>query len=69
LPLEPSNRSKVLSQISRQLKTPDGEALMSELSAAWDPVSLLGATPEETAYKVGQRDAYHYLVWLRDDTQ
>jgi len=64
----PSNRSKTLAQIAHLLKTPDGATLLQELSLAWEPTSLLGDNPEHTAYKVGQRDAYHYLLWLRDKT-
>jgi len=52
--------------MSEVLKTPDGEVLMEELFVTWDTISLMGGTPEETAYKVGQRDAFRHLIWLRD---
>ena len=64
---EQSSREKVLGTIARLLKTPDGEILMEELRIMWDLPTLLGDTPEFTAHNVGQRDAYYYLQWLRDN--
>jgi hypothetical protein len=43
------------------LNTPDGKVLVAELEGVWDTFSLLGDTPELTAYAVGQRDAYKFL--------
>ncbi len=66
MPQEHSSRDKTRARMSEVLKTPDGEVLMEELFVTWDTISLMGGTPEETAYKVGQRDAFRHLIWLRD---
>tara|TARA_R110002020_G_scaffold170207_2_gene359574 strand:- start:7534 stop:7728 length:195 start_codon:yes stop_codon:yes gene_type:complete len=48
------------------LESPDGELLMKELAAMWDTFGLIGNDPQETGYKVGQRDAYKFISMLRD---
>ena len=38
--------------------------MMKELESIWDGYKIMGDTPEDTAYKVGQRDAFKFLQYL-----
>ena len=60
-----NDRAKSLNQLEHLLNTPDGMELMEELEMAWDPTSLLGADAQQTAHKVGLRDAYKFLKMLQ----
>ena len=59
-------RSKQLALIGNLLRTPDGQALMNELREAYSEGSLLGETPEKTAYRVGQFDVYRDLLRIQE---
>jgi hypothetical protein len=52
--------------MQRLLATPDGKSLMSFLVAEYEDLPLFGSTPEQTAYRVGQRDLVQRLRSLRD---
>jgi hypothetical protein len=43
------------------LMTENGQDFVDELEKAWDTHRLLGADAEDTAYKVGLRDAYRFI--------
>ena len=53
--------------VAAVLATPDGEALLAALESEFcgEPRRLIGATPQETAYRVGAFDAVHYLKQLQ----
>jgi hypothetical protein len=56
-----SDRDEQLSRFKQMLMTENGQAFVEELAFAWDTHSLLGTDAEETAYKVGLRDAYRFV--------
>lgn len=57
-------RAEELKAFERLLGTPDGQMLLDELAANWDGWTLMGESVQETAYKIGLRDAFKYLVSL-----
>lgn len=61
------DRSELLTSLYRVLNSTDGKLLVRELKVLWDEGSLMGTTPEETAYRVGKRDAFHTLLRFQED--
>ena len=43
------------------MKTPEGAELLRALEAEFYDCDLMGRTPEETAFKLGQRDVVVFL--------
>jgi hypothetical protein len=58
------SRDKRLYGFSVYLNTVTGVDMMKELESIWDGYKIMGDTPEDTAYKVGQRDAFKFLQYL-----
>ena len=58
------SRVKRFRSFERLLTSDAGQDLMDELKEYWDDYKLIGKSPEETAYKVGQRDAYKFLEFI-----
>jgi hypothetical protein len=54
-------RTEQLSRFKQMLMTENGQDFVTELEKAWDAHRLLGADAEDTAYKVGLRDAYRFI--------
>jgi hypothetical protein len=65
-PVSDQERTQNLRAIFNHLNTPQGTQLVDELEEAWDVHTLLGGTPEQTAYNVGLRDAYRFVRDLQD---
>jgi len=59
------SRKNELERFKSLLNTENGLALMAELEGDWDAFNLLGATPQDTAYGCGKRDAFKYLKQLQ----
>lgn len=59
------DRRRVLKQLHRCLNGPDGLELMAELKSQWYERSALGKTEQETAYRVGQLDAWRLMQQLQ----
>jgi hypothetical protein len=60
------SRNSSLELMRILLTSPDGEILLEELKAEWSPLKLLGTDPQHTGYLVGKRDAYEYLMALKN---
>ena len=60
-------RDEILAICQAALKSDEGKVLMKELAAVWDPPTT--TIDEKLQYRVGLRDAYHYLKYLRGDDQ
>jgi len=60
------SRTVDLNRMKTVLNSPEGEALMQELADMWDANTLLGDSPERTAYNVGLRDAFKFMDMLRN---
>ncbi len=60
-----TERLEQLEAIKRLLNTPDGDMLLDELEVEWDSFRLMGDDPYKTAYKVGMRDAFRFLIALK----
>lgn len=58
-------RQRQLQGIRECLNTSNGELLVKELEIIWEPDSLMGDNPEETAYNVGLRDAFKFIMQLK----
>ena len=63
-----NDREKLLDILRQLLNTDDGQLLVEELRQVWDNPykSLIGETPEQTAYNVGKRDAYMTITKLAE---
>lgn len=48
-------------EIGKLLRSTGGQALLNMLEGMWCPSTLMGETPEKTAYNVALRDAYTML--------
>ncbi len=59
-------RLEELLAFERVLNTDDGQRLIEELSINWDGFTIMGETPQETGHRVGLRDAFKYLIALKN---
>ena len=59
------DRADVLARCAAVLKSSDGQILMRELEAVWNPATT--TIDDKLQYRVGLRDAYHFLRYLRGD--
>ena len=53
------------------LQSENGQILLDMLEKECNPTKMIGKTPEETAYNVGKRDVYMYVLELlnREDPE
>ncbi len=58
------SRKRKLELIRILLRSDDGQLLLEEIEIMWDAYTLIGATPEKTAYNVGLRDAFKHIYSL-----
>lgn len=56
-------RRKAL-DVKYMLQSENGKVLMDMLEVECNPEKLIGETSEKTAYNVGKRDVYMYLLLL-----
>lgn len=61
MPRSKESRLRDMQRMKQLLNTQDGKVLLDELGDLYDPFSLMGNSPEATAYAVGQRDVYKFL--------
>jgi hypothetical protein len=59
------DRKTQLKKFAYLLDTEAGSELLDELRTTWDSYKIIGATPEETAYNVGLRDAFKFIEGLQ----
>ena len=52
--------------ISRFLDSPDGKEVLSLLEEEFFLGTMMGSTPEQTAFNLGRRDVVVYIRNLRD---
>ena len=50
--------------VKYMLESENGKVLMNLLEIECNPEKLIGQTPEQTAYNVGKRDVYMYLLLI-----
>jgi hypothetical protein len=65
-------RARVLAKskaISRFLGSPDGKEVLSLLEEEFFLGSMMGSSPEQTAFNLGRRDVVVYIRNLRDFAQ
>jgi hypothetical protein len=60
------DRQEALRRFKFVLSSEQGQELVDELEATWDAHKLIGATPEDTAYNVGLRDAFKFIKDIQD---
>ena len=60
------DRGDALKRFKFILCSEQGQELVDELEATWDAHKLIGATPEDTAYNVGLRDAFKFIKDIQD---
>jgi hypothetical protein len=61
----PLDRKTQLKKFAYLLDTESGTELIDELRQTWDGYKIIGASPEETAYNVGLRDAFKFMEGLQ----
>ena len=61
-----SQRNRALMKIKQCLSTEGGSALLEELEEVWEPDTLMGDNPQDTAYNVGLRDAFKFMKQLQN---
>lgn len=59
-------RNTELKRIQHYLATDEGQYIMDELKAEWDPINILGDTPQKTGYNCGLRDAFKFMEMLQN---